>query len=334
MFSKEEILKRRVKKENKKEKEGHSSWVMLLVLFFLSSGLAMAFYLTSFLPDFWQKITSPRVIRPQDKSTNSPTITIEPTPTPWQQFLGQKLESLIETRSGRYGIYLFYVDKEDDQFLGVNHQERFSAASLMKLPIVITAYREAEKRRFDLTAEYRLKEEDKLAGNGSVHLQPEGTIYTYRNLAKLAIEQSDNTASSVIAKALGEDKIQETIDFFNLAKTNYSLWQTTAEDMGQLLVALYQGKALTPAHSQELIGYLLQTIFNDQIPSALPEEIAVAHKIGLDEQILHDAAIVFTNQGDFVLVIMSQGVSSDQAQKTLEEITKTVWEGFSNQGAV
>lgn len=326
MFSREGTLKRRLKKDKEEEKKGRSNWLVLFGLFFLSSGLAVIFYLGSILPAFWQKLTSPRVIRPQgEPAAVSPTIKNEPTPKAfWPQSLGQDLENLIEGKSGRYGFYIFDLDKE--QFLGINHQEKFPAASLIKLPIVVTAYREAERGYFDLAAEYRLREEDKLVGNGSVYLQPEGTIYTYRNLIKLAIEQSDNTASAVIVKALGEEKIQSTIDFLGLSRTSYPLRQTTPEDIGRLLAALYQEEVLTSAHSQELIGYLSQTIFSDQIPAALPDDLVVAHKVGFDDQILHDAAIIFAPQGDFVLVIMSQGDPQDQAQEVLEEATRRVWE--------
>ena len=329
MRPKEEILKRRLKKGEKEEKKGRSSWVILLGLFFLSSGLAAIFYLASVLPGFWQKLTSPRIIKPQREASSVSSITNEPTPTTfWSPFLGQELESLINSQDGRYGLYLFDIDK--GEFLGVNYQGKFPAASLIKLPIVVTAYREAERRQFDLEAEYRLKEEDKLVGNGSVYLQPEGTTYTYRNLIKLAIEQSDNTASAVIAKALGEEKIQATIDFLDLAGTSYSLHQTTPEDIGRLLVALHQEEILTSAHSQELIGYLSWTIFNDQIPAVLPDSLVIAHKVGFDDQVLHDAAIIFADRGDFVLVIMSQGDSQDKAQTVLEEITEMVWETVKN----
>jgi len=56
----------------------------------------------------------------------------------------------------------------------------------------------------------------------------------------------------------------------------------------------------------------------------------VAHKVGFDDQVLHDAAIIFADRGDFVLVIMSQGDSQDKAQTVLEEITEMVWETVKN----
>jgi beta-lactamase class A len=322
-FKKEVFKKKLTKKETEKETQ---SGRVVLVLLVVSTGLALVFYLSSFLPAFWQKITTPRVVKLNDNQGETPPASLEPTmaPTPWQKNLEKKLTSLVNQQNGAYGVYLSEIDSQS--FLGVNYQESFPGASLMKLPVIIAAYQEAERKQFDLTAEYRLKEEDKLPGNGSVHLQPEGTIYTYRALAKLAVEQSDNTAISVIAKTIGEDKIQKTIDLLGLAKTNYRLKQTTPEDMGQLLLALHQGQALTAAHSQEIIGFLINTIFNDQIPAFLSDNLTVAHKIGLDENLLHDAAIIFTDTGDFVLVIMSQGDPQDQAQKTLEEITKMVWE--------
>lgn len=322
-FKKEVFKKKLNKKELEKEKQ---SGRVVLVLLVASTGLALVFYLSSFLPAFWQKITTPRVVKLNSNQGKTPPTPFEPmmTPTPWQKNLEEELISLVNQQNGVYGIYLYEIDSKS--FLGVNYQESFPGASLMKLPVIIAAYQEAERKQFDPTAEYRLKEEDKLPGNGSVHLQPEGTIYTYRALAKLAVEQSDNTAISVIVKAIGEDKIQKTIDLLDLAKTNYRLRQTTPEDMGQLLLALHQGQALTAAHSQEIIGFLTNTIFNDQIPAFLPENLTIAHKIGLDENLLHDAAIVFTDTSDFVLVIMSQGDPQDQAQKTFEEITRMIWE--------
>ncbi|MDD3679757.1 MAG: class A beta-lactamase-related serine hydrolase [Candidatus Shapirobacteria bacterium] len=327
MLSKEEILKKRSSSQEDKEKEGRHGWIILALLL-ISSGLAAIFYLFSFWPDFWQKIMTPRVIRPQEKFVLVSPTDFELTPTPWQEDLKEELFGYINQENGFYGIYLYQVSSQ--QFIGVNHQESFPAASLMKLPIIVAAYQQAEKQQFDLTSEYRLREEDKLIGNGSVYLQPEGTVYSYRNLIKLAIEQSDNTAVNVIAKILGEEKIRLTIDFLGLEKTDYTLHQTSPEDIGRLLIALHQGEVLTSAHSQEIIGYLSQTIFNDQIPAVLPKNLTIAHKIGLDNQVLHDAAIIFTDQEDFVLVIMSQGDSQDQEQRVLEKITETVWKRIGN----
>ncbi|MDD3532087.1 MAG: class A beta-lactamase-related serine hydrolase [Candidatus Shapirobacteria bacterium] len=330
MFTEKEVLKKKLSSKKKEDKQEESSGRVVLVLLIVSTGLTLAFYLSSFLPAFWQKITAPKVIRLNSGQKEVSPVVFEsaPTPTPWQKNLEEELVGLISQQDGLYGIYLYEINSQ--RFLGVNHQESFSAASLMKLPVVIAAYQEAERKQFDLTAQYHLREEDKLSGNGSVHLQPEGTVYTYRALIKLAIEQSDNTAISVIAKAIEEEKIQKNIDRLGLTKTDYVLRKTTPEDIGQLLLALHQGKALTSAHSQEIIGFLTNSIFNDQIPAFLPDNLVIAHKIGLDENLLHDAAIIFVDDGDFILVIMSQGDPEDRAQTVLEEITKMVWEAVRN----
>ncbi len=329
MFAEKEIFKKKITNKKEKDQQEESSGRVVLILLLASTGLAMIFYLSSLLPSFWERISAPKVVKIDDLRTEelSPTI-IVPTPTPWQKELQEELLEFVDQESGIYGIYLLEI--ENQNAIGINHQEIFPGASLMKLPVIATAYKEAEKRQFDLTAEYRLKEEDKLPGNGSVHLQPEGTIYTYRALIKLAVEQSDNTAISVIADNLGEEKIQALIDFLELSRTDYLAGKTTPEDMGQFLASLHQGKMLTSSHSQEFIGFLTNTIFNDQIPSVLPEDLVVAHKIGLDENLLHDAAIIFTEKGDFILVIMSQGDSQDRAQAVLEEITKTIWTAIRN----
>lgn len=329
MFPQKEAFKKKSAKKKTKDDQEKPSGRVILFLLLASTGLALIFYLSSFLPAFWKKITAPKIVK-IDNSQNSlsPTRNLSPTPTPWQKNLEEEITSLVNKQNGLYGVYLYRIEKQD--FLGVNNQEVFSAASLMKLPIAIAAYQEAEKKQLDLTAQYFLKEEDKLPGNGSVHLQPEGTVYTYRSLLKLALEQSDNTASVVIAKTIGEEKIQETIDRLGLTKTDYETKKTTPEDVGRLLLALYQEEVLTPAHRQEMIGFLTNSIFNDQIPAFLPDDLIIAHKIGLDENLLHDAAIIFTDKGDFVLVIMSQGDPRDQAQEVLKEITRKIREVIEN----
>ncbi len=326
MFSKEEGFKKKFGDKKKEMSPEESSGGVTFFLLVGSVGIALLFHLSSFLPNWWQEVTTPRVFESERGELSESSVDLEVTPTPWQKDLEESLRSLVKEKEGLYGVYLYQIDTS--QSIGINHQEEFPAASLMKLPVVVSLYQEAERRRLDLATEYRLRQEDKLSGNGSIHLQPEGTVYTYRSLAKLAIEQSDNTAVNVIAKTLGENKIQTTINSLNLSRTNYSLRQTSPEDMGKLLLSLYQKETLTSANSREIIGYLSQTIFNDQIPAALPENVVIAHKIGLDEGILHDAAIVFTDQGDFVLVIMSKEALREQAQATLEEITRMVWEAI------
>jgi beta-lactamase class A len=312
-------------KENQLPKKPAGKVILILLL--ITSGLALLFYLSSLWPSWWQRVTAPRVINsPKETSGSDLTVllTPSPSPAPWQTSLEEGINQILAEEPGTYGVYLYKIDEQ--QFLGINETAIFPAASLMKLPVIMTVYHQAEKQQFDLSAEYSLREADKLAGNGSVYLQPAGTTYTYRALAQLAIEQSDNTANYVLSWAVGEEQIRSMINLLGLGQTDYDLSQTSPQDIGRLLLALYQGEILTSAHSQEILGYLSATIFNDQIPAALPAGTKIAHKIGFDEGLLHDAAIIFKEDNNFILVVMSQSADTAQAEEVIKKIAKLVWQ--------
>ena len=51
---------------------------------------------------------------------------------------------------------------------------------------------------------------------------------------------------------------------------------------------------------------LLRQKVNDRIPKKLPEDCPVAHKTGLERNVCHDAGIVFTQQGDFLICVLTK----------------------------
>jgi beta-lactamase class A len=46
---------------------------------------------------------------------------------------------------------------------------------------------------------------------------------------------------------------------------------------------------------------------NDRIPRYLPRTIAVAHKTGLENKVVHDAGILFTAHGDVLICVLTEG---------------------------
>ena len=81
---------------------------------------------------------------------------------------------------------------------------------------------------------------------------------------------------------------------------------TTADDMALLLDKIYQRKLGNKNISDQCISVLKLTRMNDRIPKHLPPEITVAHKTGLENGICHDAGIVFTPKGDFIIVVLTK----------------------------
>lgn len=272
---------KKVKREPKSKFDERWAITGLLVLTVLAS---ISFYLKTEIAKIWQEWTKPRVI-------SSLPVEIDPSP------VINKVEDETANLRGTYGFYVYQF--ENGVSFGLHEKEIFPAASLIKLPVMLTLFQEAEEGKIDLS--------------------------DYQEMAEAMGKRSDNTAFNSLVEVLGEEKIQETIDGLGMRKTSFAKNETTPTDIGLFFEKLYQGRIITEAHRDEILDYLTDTAFEERIPAGVPEEIQVAHKIGTDVGTYSDAGIVFAEK-PFILVIISKSARESEAEKVLPKITEAVWE--------
>ncbi|OGM23729.1 hypothetical protein A3D00_00815 [Candidatus Woesebacteria bacterium RIFCSPHIGHO2_02_FULL_38_9] len=234
-----------------------------------------------------------------------------------------EFKNITNKLSGLYGFYV--VNLESGFSYGVFQDEVMQAASLIKLPVFATLYQEAESGNINLETKYTLKNSDKLGGSGSLASKPEGTVFTYRELARLMGKQSDNTAFNIFRKVLGDDKIDKVIEKIEMKNTSLAENLTSPADIGTYFGKLWNGKIVGSKSKDEILSYLTDTIYEDIIPKGVPEEVVVAHKFGRDLHIINDAGIILTDK-PFVLVVMSQGIIEKEAEIALPQIVKTAYD--------
>ena len=81
---------------------------------------------------------------------------------------------------------------------------------------------------------------------------------------------------------------------------------TTAQDLTVLLRKLYYFQAVNPQVSQKCLELMMRQKINDRIPAALPSDIVVAHKTGLENGVCHDSGIVFTSGGNYLITVLTK----------------------------
>ncbi len=84
---------------------------------------------------------------------------------------------------------------------------------------------------------------------------------------------------------------------------------TSAIDCGKLLEAVYQGKAVSKAASQDMLLLLEGQERDYKIPAGVPRDTIVANKTGETDSCQHDAAIIFGPEKDYILCVMSEKVT-------------------------
>ena len=86
----------------------------------------------------------------------------------------------------------------------------------------------------------------------------------------------------------------------------------TARGLMRILLKLAKREALSPQDSDKMIKILLQQKFNEMIPAQLPANVRVAHKTGWNDDLYHNAGIIYPPDGKpFVLVILTRGCKSE-----------------------
>ncbi len=260
---------------------------------------------------------------------------------PTMQDLQILLEQIIKTSGFDGLIGLYMVDLQNGQTIhfalnqgqeiSVNPDVAFTAASTIKIPILVSFFIKNGNIQIDDATNTEILNMIKLSSNDQsdafmASLNPDtGPLVVSDNMKKLGLE---NTFIAGYYK-LGSPLLQRFSTPAN-QRTDVSTEpdpynQTTPSDMGMLLEDIYQcqqtgGGALVAAFPdkmnqavcKEIVNYLTQDNIGVLIQGDLPGGTVIAHKhgwvtdpaTGLDHD-WSDVAIVYTPGGNFALAIYS-----------------------------
>lgn len=291
--------------------------------FLLVAGLVLVGWVAVSHPGLGVALTSPEPV-------GIPAKTGEPSPAADDGdslFVGQ-LEQLTQQYTGTYGVYVESL--ADGKAFGLRQNEVFPAASLMKLPIMLSVYQAVEQGKAGLDDVYVLQASDQLPGTTLSTVLP-GSSWTYRQLLQFSGQTSDNSAALILLRLFGREALQEAMNSAGMGQSDFDQDETTPEDVGAFFSRLYNGSLISQDHRDELLSFLSQTIFDNWMPADLPEGVRVAHKVGIEDGAYSDGGIIF-GEKPFVLVVMSQGSDPDEAPKATAEIAKMAY-GYEEGGS-
>lgn len=203
--------------------------------------------------------------------------------------------------------------------ISLNKDKLFPAASLVKIPIMAACFYAQAEGKLSLRDKLALKASAKTPGSGILKNMPAGSSLSVERLIELMITESDNTASNMLIDLLGRDYLNAFFKREGLKNTNLARKMmdfryrrkgvenyTTAYDISLLLERIYRGEFLNRPVSDKCLAMLLRQRLKDRIPRKLPRDTPVAHKTGLERNVCHDAGIVFTPGGHFLICVLTK----------------------------
>ena len=240
--------------------------------------------------------------------------------------LEEAVQKRVKAFRGEIGLVI--RDLDSGWTFQVNPDKLFPAASMVKVPIMAACLKAAEEGRLSLRDDLKLKRSDKARGSGILRRRATGSAYTIEQLVELMVTHSDNTAANMLIDLLGFDYLNQTFREMGLERTNLSRKMmdfrsrdrgienyTSAREMADILEMIYRKGCVCSSVSEKSLELLKSQKVNDRIPRLLPRDTIVAHKTGLERQVCHDAGIVFTDNGNFLISVFTRSISGSRTAK-------------------
>ena len=81
---------------------------------------------------------------------------------------------------------------------------------------------------------------------------------------------------------------------------------------------------LSKEDSEEMLGFLTDTIYESWLAAGIPENVRVAHKFGREIHVVNDGGVIYYEK-PFVLVIMSKGVIESEADEVFPQLSRSIF---------
>ena len=103
--------------------------------------------------------------------------------------------------------------------IAIRADEPMNALSVIKIPVMVLAFRDGEAGRLDLDGRHPIRPEEMRRGSGLLQTFAPGLEPTYRDLVTQMIITSDNTATDIVIARLGLDRVNEMLSALGYERT-------------------------------------------------------------------------------------------------------------------
>jgi len=253
-----------------------------------------------------------------------------------------KLRARIEAYDARMDgvLGVAVLDLKTGERWHYNGTTLFPQASAIKIPILIEVFRWREEGKLRFEDQVTLQPSELVGGSGilQTRLKNGPLTVTIEEIVREMIASSDNTATNWCIRKVGMASINQTMSklgFLNTRLQRVMIDQpaatrneeniSTAEEMVSIVKLIYDGKAVSPKASADMIT--MMKLVKAGMRKGIPANIEVASKVGELTGVRTETGIIYLKDRPFILSVM--GTYLKEPFSPVEAITRMVFEHFA-----
>lgn len=250
-----------------------------------------------------------------------------------------QLNTQVKGLMARYSYLqpgMFFLDLDTGNYLDLNGEKIFPAASTIKFPILVALFEEVDAGRIKLNETLVMRRDLMTGGSGTLQYKRPGTKLSVLETATKMITISDNTATNMIIDRLGgKAKLNQRFQSWGLQNTvirnllgDFKGTNTTsAKDLVRLGALLANNQLLSDTSRSKTLDIMRRVENRSLLPAGLGKGAVIAHKTGTLGIILGDAGIIQTSTGKRYLagIMVRRPFGDKRAKSFINQVSRLVY---------
>ncbi len=273
--------------------------------------------------------------------------------------LQTQLQDMAKAHEGH--VALFAKNVKTGATVAVDADTPIKTASVIKLPIMLTAFTLAKEGKLDLSEKITLTKENQVPGSGILTALSPRLEITVEDAIVLMIQLSDNTATNLVIDKIGIEPVNQQLAAMGLKNTylykkvfkpatgpvppdqpKFGLGKTTAREMAEVMLAIDRCDLKDKTMCDRMLAILKGQHDRDDIPryletmDASAKPSAIANKTGALDDTRNDVAMVYTKAGPIVISVFTvenkdqSWTSENRAQVLIGKLAKVIVEAWAH----
>jgi beta-lactamase class A len=238
---------------------------------------------------------------------------------------------------------MFFMEVDTGNYLDINGEKSFPAASTIKLPILMALFQAVDAGTVKLDDVLTVRRDLITGGSGELQNNAGARLSVLQTATKM-IAISDNTATNMIIDRLGGKKALNT-KFISWGLRKTTIRQllgdfkgkntTSPADLVRLSASIAKHQLISESSRSKVLDILNQTANRKLLPAGLGKGAAIAHKTGTLGRLIGDAGIVEMPNGKLYLagIFVKRSFNDPRARDFVQQVSKLTYNYINNRQA-